>query len=133
MTIKALVLYEDVNSLFTLDSNDINIFNVEAINVQIQNLLCTIIGSRVKEPTFGSAIPELLFEPCDDVTAWQIQTAIWDALVTWFSDRLILDLGNTTVTPNSDGNGYIAVIVYNLLYTGEPGHLTLRMSKTGNG
>ena len=126
---KKLVLYTDINNNFTLDKYDLVIVNIEAINNQIHNVLTTIIGSRVKEPTFGSMLPELLFDPLDDITAWLIETATWDALITWLGDRIELDLSQCSVVVNSVNQGYDATVVYRLRQGGQYGYLNLQLSR----
>lgn len=126
---KKLVLYTDINNNFTLDKYDLVIVNIEAINNQIHNILTTIIGSRWKEPTFGSMLPELLFDPLDDITAWLIETATWDALITWLGDRIELDLSQCRVLVNSVNQGYDATVVYKLRQGGQYGYLNLQLSR----
>lgn len=124
-----LVLYEDINNSFSLDKYDIDIVNIEAINAQIINILTTIIGSRVKEPTFGSLVPDLLFDPVDNITAWKIETAMWDAIMTWMGDRLELDLAQSTVSAEIDAQTFTATVVYRLKSTNDPGTLSLKLSR----
>lgn len=126
---KKVVLYTDINNSFMLDRYDLVIENIEAINGQIQNVLNTVIGSRIKEPTFGSMLPFLLFDPTDEETAWMIETAVWDALITWLGDRIDLDLAQSRVIMDKINQSYDATVVYRLKGGAITGALNLKMSR----
>jgi len=49
----------------------------------ILHILNTRIGSRVRQPTFGSRLPELVFEPNDDLMIELARSYVEDALAKW--------------------------------------------------
>lgn len=59
------------------------------LKAAVINLLLTRRGERVMMPEFGSPIPDLVFEPNDDVAIAQVQAALRDAIERW-DDRLEL-------------------------------------------
>ncbi len=107
-----IVIYNDINLNFTIDNDPFIVNNVLAINKKIINLLQTTIGSRPWEPTFGSRVPDLLFDPVDDITAWELETAIFDAIQTWLGTEIQLDLTNTLIIPDKDNGEFLARIAY---------------------
>src|SRR6266481_1627958 len=109
---RRIVIYNDINLNFTIDNDPFIVNNVLAINKKIINLLQTTIGSRPWEPTFGSRVPDLLFDPVDDITAWELETAIFDAIQTWLGTEIQLDLTNTLIIPDKDNGEFLARIAY---------------------
>ena len=55
----------------------------EQVATNIKNLLLTIPGERVNQPTFGCELTALIFEPQEDDLEVRIETAIEDALAQW--------------------------------------------------
>ena len=59
----------------------------QVIRSAIQWLLLTRKGERVMLPEFGSRIPDLVFEPNDDVAVAEVHDAVVTAIRTW-DDRI---------------------------------------------
>jgi phage baseplate assembly protein W len=53
------------------------------IVASILHILNTRIGSRVRQPTFGSRLPELVFDPNDDLLIELARSYVEDALNKW--------------------------------------------------
>lgn len=119
--------YLDVNTNFRRNTQDITVRNLEAINNQIRNLLTTIRGTRPFRPRFGSELPELLFEPMDEITAWRIETAIFESIETWMSDRIILDHSGCRVIPSISEGTYEVVLKYIVKYNRAIGWYKVRL------
>ena len=119
MLVQSLAYFVDIDTFYGLNNNDILITNLKAINNQINNILTTTVGERWgdvnDEPFFGSNIPELLFEPIDDYTAWRLETATFRAINRWMSTRIIMDPRQTRVFPIPNQQSYQATLVYRVI------------------
>lgn len=71
----------------------------EVIRTAIEMILLTRVGERVMFPEFGSFIPDLLWEPSDDVLAISLRATIEEAFYTW-EDRATL--AAVSVEPNEN-------------------------------
>ncbi len=58
---------------------------LEQTRHNIKNLLLTVPGERVGQPTFGSALHQSVFEPMADEGTWEdvISTSITEAISIW--------------------------------------------------
>ena len=110
-TLNSTIYYLDMNTQYQIDGQDILLENVKAINNQIFNILTTVPGERIFEPEFGSDLPLLLFEPIDDITAWQMETAIYQALERW-QPRIQVIYNATSVVANPDLQSFDCTIAY---------------------
>lgn len=67
----------------------------------IYQILGTHIGERVMVPEFGSRLPELLFEPIDDITVALARTYTIEAIERW---EPRVELNEVAVNVNPDAN-----------------------------
>jgi phage baseplate assembly protein W len=103
-----IITYSDLNNGFTKNGEKLIIEDVQAINGQI-----TELGSMHFEPTFGSKLPYLLFEPVDDITAWELETEIFMALANWMPRiRVLYPL--CSVNPLKTEDGYEVDLYYQI-------------------
>ena len=88
--------------------------NERAINQSVRNLLLTILGERPFQPSIGSRVKGLLFEPWDPFSKDAIRTEIEDCL-----ERLEprITVQDVRVEDNSDLNEIQVELEY--LITGE--------------
>lgn len=125
------IFYQDINTNFLINRNGLDLKNIETINNQIYNIITTPIGTRPFEPTFGSRVPDMLFEPIDAKTAWLIETALFSAIEKWLYTKIRLIHKETIVSPDYYEQGFNARIVYQLLGTNQIGILALNLTKDG--
>ncbi len=83
--------------------------DIPLIELDLLNQIFTRRGSRVMMPTFGTRIPELVFEPLDETTISDIE----NELLTVFNFDPRVSLLNLTVTPNFSTNSVSAVAILN--------------------
>lgn len=83
-----------------------------AIKQSIQNIITTIPGERFFEPSLGSNITDLLFEPIDDITATSIKFEV-EYVINAFEPRVKLNEVRSLV--NYDLNGYDIEIDYSVI------------------
>ena len=76
------IFYSDVNLAFAATSSflPLALTNINAVDIKIIHILSCQIGSYEFEPKFGSRVPYLLWEPCDNTTAFQLRTAVLESL-----------------------------------------------------
>jgi len=77
--------------------------DLELVKTDIIAHIFTMKGSRVMMPTFGTLIPEILFEPLDDITTELIEDELravfdYDPRVELVSFDLNVDADNSYVT-----------------------------------
>jgi len=78
--------------------------DLELVKIDLLNHIFTRRGERVMTPTFGTRIPDIAFEPLDEVTLMIIEEDM--RLVFNFDPRV--KLVELTVTPNYDENSVVA-------------------------
>jgi len=96
-------IYYDYNSLTEVVTNE------NAINNSLKNILLTRIGSLPGKPTFGSHIPELLFDFEDSITEGLLINYIIDAILEW-EPRITIK--NVEIKSIPEYNRMIANITY---------------------
>jgi uncharacterized protein len=72
--------------------------NVEIVKQDILNMLFTRKGERVMMGAFGTIIPDLVFQPLDEITIRQVHDEVLDVIN--FDPRV--QVINFTVSPNFD-------------------------------
>lgn len=117
---------DDVNIGYSVNSNILQVTDVDAVNNMIDNILSTTPGERPFEPEFGSDIPSLLFEPCDDITAWKMETAAFTALKRWMP-YVVVDRQNSRFAPHPSMAGFICVIFFVVRVSGLRGEYRQRL------
>lgn len=122
-----VLTYSDINTSYHQDNKALNVYNLDAINNQVVNILTTPIGERPFEPEFGSILPTLLFEPISDVTSWSIETEIFEALGRW-QPRIRIIQSQTRAIPDPKNASYLLFIAYTTLYNATNTVLTIRIS-----
>lgn len=76
---------------------------VDQIKADMLQLLLTEPGERVMEPSFGTPLNRLIFEPGDPVLLQQTRTMIAQVLARWEPRVQVMDV-NVTVTPSDVRN-----------------------------
>ena len=115
-----MTIYSDVNPNFGQSKKKEIVFDLDAINASIENILGTNQGERVFLPEFGSAINDAVFEPISETTANIILNLIIDAIDTW-EPRVEIVLSESFVAPNFDRNFYDVTIRYRILGLSQEG------------
>ena len=97
-------LYRGFSSYEYEANKTFNITDVELVKLDLLNHIFTRRGSRVMMPTFGTRIPDLVFEPLDDITIDVLKEDL--RAVFAFDPRVqLLDL---VITPSYDTNAVSA-------------------------
>jgi phage baseplate assembly protein W len=85
--------------------------DIEAVKNALINIINTRQGSRRMLPEFAVNIYDLLFEPMDDTTAYDIGSRIFGAIESW-DDRVIIE--NVNVHQNADKNQYEVTVDFRI-------------------
>lgn len=93
-------LYRGYSSFEYEKSKTFLITNLELVKLDLLNHIFTRRGSRVKMPTFGTRIPDLPFEPMDDITLEILR----NDLVTVFRFDPRVQLLDLVINPSPDTN-----------------------------
>ena len=97
-------LYKGFSSFEFENTGSFKINDIELIKLDLLNHIFTRRGERVMMPTFGTIIPDLVFEPLDEETIDQLESEL--RVVFDYDPRVeLLDL---IVTPDIDSNAVTA-------------------------
>jgi len=108
-------LYTDIDMKFTKNfiSGDIGKkTDVHAIRQAIKNIIYTNINERPFDPTWGSQIRELLFEPVDDLSSGVLENLIQQAIE---NHEPRCQVKQVRVTAAADDNSYDAEVYFYVL------------------
>lgn len=100
--------------------------NEAAISRSIRNLIMTNKGERLYQPTVGSDINKLLFEPMNVATADMISQFVRDTIKYHEPRALVL---NVEVVMYEDYNAYQVNIFYRTINRQDPVQLTVTLSR----
>lgn len=62
------VLYKGFSTYNYQRTGNFSVTDAQVVNQDLMNHIYTRRGTRVRMPTFGTRIPDLVFEPLDDIT-----------------------------------------------------------------
>lgn len=98
-------------------SDVVRFVNENAVTRSIKNLMLTEKGERLFQPTIGSNINRMLFEPMGDATATAIGKYVSDTIYNYEPRAKVI---RVDVIPNYDRNAYNITIVYFIINKQEP-------------
>lgn len=97
-------LYRGFSSYEYEKSKSFKITDVELVKLDLLNHIFTRKGERVMMPTWGTRIPDLAFEPLDEITLDILRNDLIDVIK--FDPRV--ELLELQVIPNYDANTVVA-------------------------
>jgi len=100
--------------------------NDGAVRVSVKNLLSTAYGERLFQPEIGCAIRNLLFEPIDAITTFELKDRIIQTIRNHEPriDNLLVD-----VVAYPDQNHYVVNIEYSIVAVGTADRLTVTLER----
>lgn len=102
--------YSDVNLWVGRFSNDLIIYDYDAINQNIFLIITTPIRSKWFDVYLGSNIPKYLFEPMDTITARDIRSEIFTLLSRNLETRVVIN--SVQVVPHPEEQVYVVEVEY---------------------
>jgi hypothetical protein len=97
-------LYRGYSSYEYQTNKAFSIADAELVKLDLLNHIFTRRGERVMMPTFGTRIPDLVFEPLDSITLDVLEEDL--RAVFAFDPRV--ELLNLTISPSYDTNSVVA-------------------------
>lgn len=125
---RSRVVFSDVNYSTYSINNDEVIYNVKAIGLSLMTILSTYQEQRLFHPTFGANLEMYLFEPVDEINAYNIRNEIVNALRNW-ENRVRVSENTVTVTPILDEERYYVEIKYAVPDLEDEGTLTFNLDR----
>jgi len=122
-------IYADLQFCFKkISSGDLAIkYDEAAVNQSLKSLFNTRRGERIFRPDYGTNIPNLLFEPMDEVTAGRILSEINTAIDTWESSRI--ELTDLNINIDADKSMYTVDGTYKIKNTVDIGTFTITLQQ----
>jgi phage baseplate assembly protein W len=102
----ALGLYRGFSSHEYRTKKVFGISDIELVKLDLLNHIFTRKGERVMMPNFGTRIPDMIFEPLDELTLMIIDEDLNDVIK--FDPRV--ELVSMSVVPDYDNNTVIASV-----------------------
>ena len=100
--------------------------NENAVSRSIRNLVSTNKGERLYQPTLGSDVFKMLFEPMSAVVAQIISTSI-RSLITDYEPRA--KVISVDVAPDYEGNAYLVTVQYMIINRPTPISLNISLTR----
>lgn len=97
-------LYKGFSSHEFPRKKSFNIYDIDLVKMDLLNHIYTLKGERVMMPKFGTIIPELIYEPLDEVTVETLE----DELRTVFEFDPRVELLDLTTTVDFDRHSVLA-------------------------
>ena len=91
-------------------------------------ILSTYPAQRLFHPNFGSNLEMYLFDPVDDLTAFNIKNEIVEALTTW-ERRVLVTERSVSVTALLDEESYFVDIRYAIPELEEESNITFNLAQ----
>lgn len=102
-----MATYVGYSSYEFMKNKSFTLTDIQLVELDLLNQIYTRRGSRVMMPTFGTLIPDLVFEPLDEETISTIESE----LITVFQYDPRVTLISLSVVPNYDTNTVTAVAI----------------------
>jgi len=99
-----MTLYKGFSSFEMQTNKTFNLNDIELVKSDLINHIFTKIGSRVRMPTFGTRIPNLVFEPIDEDTLSLVE----EELRKVFTYDPRVSLVTISIVPDYDNNKVVA-------------------------
>ena len=108
---KTMAIYSDINQYEPIAKE--TVVDIETIYQSIDNIFSTNVGDRVFN-RIGSELEELLHEPMDEDTEFEIYSYVIHAIEKW-EPRVRLNYGQCTITANYDEQRYDVVLMFEVV------------------
>ena len=87
------------------------VYDVEAIDQAVENIIATIFGERLFFPDFGSPLAFALFENMSEQSAELLLDNVIETITTW-EKRITVDSDNCKLKIDSDNNALTLILPY---------------------
>lgn len=108
------MIFIDVNTDAALTTGGVLLGDMAAIQNKLLNLLRCPIGSRFRQPEFGTLLNQFVHELTDRITTEAILNDLLTAIGRWMKDEIVVTMGSSYVVPMPSGAGYYVKISYSV-------------------
>lgn len=124
-----MTAYVDINKSYGVDSRRVILYDVEAINEAIDNIITTSKGERLFNRGFGSQLESILFEPLDETLIQSTIVRISHAMQR-FEPRVRININSSAITANYDASQLNIFLSYTIVPSNQIGNFskTIRYS-----
>lgn len=112
--------YTDLNKSYGVDSRLPVVYDVEAINEAIDNLITTQVGERVFNRKLGSRLAQILFEPMTDSIVQDTIMQIHQVMIK-FEPRIKINLNSSSIKTDVDNHQVDVFLQYTIVSTNQLG------------
>jgi phage baseplate assembly protein W len=120
-------LYRGYSSYEYQAKKSFSIIDIELVKLDLLNHIFTRRGDRVMMPTFGTRIPDLVFEPLDGITLDVLE----EDLRAVFSFDPRVELLKLEILPDYDANSVTATAKLNYIELNLTGNLDINITFEG--
>lgn len=107
------IIYRDINTLVGQNRKRELVANDDAIRNSLYNLMTTPIGSRYRQPEYGSRLHQFIHEPVTDDTAFELEALLIQSIARW-EPRIQIIRPQSYVRAMNDPPGFNIVMTYNI-------------------
>jgi len=122
-------LYKDLDLSFAAHPQTQDVLkkvDANSVKQSLKMLLFTNLGERLFQPTIGSPLRNLLFEPVDPITTMAIKRSI-ENTISLYEPRIVLE--QVDVFPFEDDNAYEISLYFTVLGVNQPTSLTVTLER----
>lgn len=118
----------DVSFKFNPGTGDLRVkTDADSIKQSLSNLIYTQLGERPFQPTLGSTLEGLLFEPLDVITAKALESSIRETILNWEPRVQVLRL-DVIAYPQNNTIGI--ALYYNVVNISNPQQFSIILNRT---
>jgi hypothetical protein len=124
-----IIYYYDISKIGKdfVGKKDISIItNEQALLESVINILSTEPGERIMNPEFGCPLHRFIFEPLDNITATQIESAIIDSIQK-FESRI--DKLNVFISTNDNTNTFDISVIFTMKTSSQTQTINITLNK----
>ncbi len=121
--------FVDLNTNYS-SSGPLQVFDTNAIENMMTNIIMTEKGSYHFEPLLGTEVPDLIFENPNEKTAFEIIDEIYYGVQEWLGNLVTLSLADSKVYADTVQGGFYVVVAYSISGAPSINYLTLKLSAT---
>lgn len=122
-------LYKDLDLSFAAHPQTQDVLkkvDANSVKQSLKTLLFTNLGERLFQPTIGSPLRNLLFEPVDPITTMAIKRSI-ENTISLHEPRIALE--EVVVFPFEDDNAYEISLYFTVIGVNQPTSLTVTLER----
>lgn len=118
------MIFIDINTQFGQQVSSVLLTDMAAIQNKMLNLCRCPIGSRFRQPEFGTNLNKFVHQPVDSITTHDILTDVLGAISRWMINEVTVDMQASYVIPRPTKDGYYVKIAFSVPRLRQAGSLS---------